>query len=82
MKLTKKEKEQLAESFNISLVTFYNWEKNKPRLMEIILLGLQKENEIKDNLNGFSNLDEAVGKMIPTIKALEEKIKALENKIK
>lgn len=46
MKLTKKEKEELSNSFNISLPTFYNWEKNKPRLIELILLGLQKRKRI------------------------------------
>ncbi len=78
MKLTKKEKQELSNSFNISLPTFYNWEKNKPRLIEIILLGLQKENEIKNNLDGFSNLDDAVGQLLPKFKELEEKVRKLE----
>jgi predicted aldo/keto reductase-like oxidoreductase len=82
MKLTLKEKEKLAEDFNISLGTFYNWEKTKPRLIEIILLGLQKENDITNNLDGFSNIDEVVGKMIPVIKELEEKVKRLEEQNK
>ena len=80
MKLSLKDKEKLAEDFNISLGTFYNWEKTKPRLIEIILLGLQKENEIENNLNGFSNLDEAVGQLLPKFKELEEKVKRLEEK--
>lgn len=29
-------KKELAEKFNISLATIYNWEKNKPELMKII----------------------------------------------
>jgi hypothetical protein len=82
MKLTLKEKEKLAEDFNISLGTFYNWEKTKPRLIEIILLGLQKENDIKNNLDGLSNLDEAVGQLLPKFKELEEKVKRLEEQNK
>ena len=82
MKLTLKEKEKLAEDFNISLGTFYNWEKTKPRLIEIIRLGLQKEIEIENNLDGFLNLDEAVGKLLPKFKELEEKVKRLEEQNK
>ena len=74
-------KEKKGQKDLISVSTYYNWEKEKPELIKIIELGLQKENEIENNLNGFSNLDEAVGKMIPTIKALEEKVKRLEEKV-
>ena len=81
MKLNKKEKDELAERIDIAISTFYKWEKTKPELIKLLMLGLQKENEIENNLNGFSNLDEAVGKMIPTIKALEEKVKRLEEKV-
>ncbi len=82
MKLTLKEKEKLAEDFNISLGTFYNWEKTKPRLIEIIRLGLLKEIEIENNLNGFSNLDDAVGQLLPKFKELEEKVRRLEEQNK
>lgn len=78
MKLTRKEKEERAERFNISVSTYYNWEKEKPELIKIIELGLQKENEIENNLDGFSNLDEAVGQLLPKFKELEEKVKRLE----
>ena len=40
-----KEKTELAKRFNISLPTFYSWEKNKPELIEVIKLGLEKEKE-------------------------------------
>ena len=82
MKLTLKEKEKLAEDFNISLGTFYNWEKTKPRLIEIIRLGLLKEIEIENNLDGFSNLDDAVGQLLPKFKELEEKVRRLEEQNK
>ena len=82
MKLTLKEKEKLAEDFNISLGTFYNWEKTKPKLIEIIRLGLLKEIEIENNLNGFSNLDDAVGQLLPKFKELEEKVRRLEEQNK
>jgi hypothetical protein len=82
MKLTRKDKEERAKRFNISVSTYYNWEKEKPELIEIIDLGLQKENDIKNNLDGFSNIDEVVGKIIPVIKELEEKVKRLEEQNK
>lgn len=81
MKLTLKNKEELSREFNISVPTFYNWEKTKPRLIEIIKLGLQKENEIINNLDGFSNLDDAVGQLLPKFKELEEKVRRLEEKV-
>lgn len=56
MKFTKIEKELLAERFNISLATYYNWEKNKPELIKIIELGLQKEKEIEHGLENEKDL--------------------------
>ncbi len=73
--------DELAKRIDIASSTYYKWKKTKPELIKLLLLGLQKENEIKNNLEGFSNLDEAVGKMIPTIKALEEKVRKLEEKV-
>ncbi|MCG3673263.1 TetR/AcrR family transcriptional regulator [Aliarcobacter butzleri] len=75
MKLSKKEKEELSNRFNISLPTFYNWEKNKPQLIELILLGLQKEKEISNNLENISDI-------YPIIKKLQEDIKSLKEEIK
>lgn len=74
--------DELVKRIDIASSTYYKWKKTKPELIKLLLLGLQKENEIKNNTNELNNLDETVGKIIPTIKALEEKIKALENKIK
>ena len=82
MKLNKKEKEEISERIDIGISTFYKWEKTKPELIKLLLLGLEKEQEIKNNVSELSNLDKTVGNIIPTIKALEEKIKALEEKIK
>lgn len=75
MKLSKKEKEELSNRFNISLPTFYNWEKNKPQLIELILLGLQKEKEISNNLENINDI-------YPIIKKLQEDIKSLKEEIK
>ncbi len=53
-KISKKEKEERAKRFNISIATYYNWEKTKPELIKLINLGLEKEkdfniqNEIMD----------------------------------
>jgi hypothetical protein len=80
-KLTRKEKEVIADRINISVVTIYNWIDTKPELIKLIELGLQKENEIENNLDGFSNLDEAVGQLLPKFKELEEKVRKLEEKV-
>ena len=77
MKLTRKDKEERAERFNISVSTYYNWEKEKPELIKIIELGLQKEFELNNNIN-VDNLDEAVKKIFPKIEELEKKIQKLE----
>ena len=74
--------DELAERVDIATSTFYKWKKTKPELIKLLLLGLEKEQEIKNNVSELSNLDKTVGNIIPTIKALEEKIKALEEKIK
>lgn len=71
--------DELVKRIDIASSTYYKWKKTKPELIKLLLLGLQKENEIKNNTNELNNLDETVGKIIPTIKALEEKIKALES---
>ncbi len=75
MKLTKKEKEELSNSFNISLPTFYNWEKNKPRLIELILLGLQKEKELLENI-------EDAEKLYPMIQKLQKDLEELRLEVK
>ena len=79
MKLTLKEKEKLAEDFNISLGTFYNWEKTKPRLIKIILLGLQKEKELSLNIE---QVDNEVETMKQRLSKIEEQMKLLEEKNK
>ncbi|MFY4786405.1 TetR/AcrR family transcriptional regulator [Aliarcobacter butzleri] len=75
MKLSKKEKEELSNRFNISLPTFYNWEKNKPQLIELILLGLQKEEEISKNLENINDIYPIIEKLQEDIKSLKEEIK-------
>lgn len=75
MKLSKKEKEELSNRFNISLPTFYNWEKNKPQLIELILLGLQKEKEISNNLENINDIYPIIEKLQEDIKSLKEEIR-------
>ena len=77
MKFTLKEKENLANEFNISTGTFYNWEKNKPRLIELITLGLQKEKELSLNIE---NVDNEVDDMKQRMLKLEEQMKLIEEK--
>lgn len=75
MKLTKKEKEELSNSFNISLPTFYNWEKNKPRLIELILLGLQKERELLENIEDAEKLYPMIQKLQKELEEIREEIR-------
>lgn len=77
MKLSKREKEELAEKFNISISTFYNWEKTKPYLIEIIILGLQKEKELN---NQESNENNILKKVMERMESLEKDIKELKEK--
>jgi hypothetical protein len=70
--------DELAKRIDIASSTYYKWKKTKPELIKLLLLGLQKENEIENNLDGFSNLDEAVGQLLPKFKELEEKVRRLE----
>lgn len=74
MKLTKKDKEELSKLFDISISTFYNWEKTKPKLIEIIKLGLQKEKELSLNIE---NVDNEVETMKERILKIEEQMKLL-----
>lgn len=66
MKLTRKEKEARAKRFNISIATYYNWEKTKPELIKLINLGLEKEkdfniqNEIMDIKKRIDNLEKKI----------------------
>ncbi|MCT7610381.1 TetR/AcrR family transcriptional regulator [Aliarcobacter butzleri] len=69
------DKEERAKRFNISLATYYNWEKTKPDLIKIIELGLQKEEEISKNLENINDI-------YPIIERLQEDIKSLREEIK
>ncbi|MDY0194119.1 MAG: TetR/AcrR family transcriptional regulator [Aliarcobacter butzleri] len=69
------DKEERAKRFNISLATYYNWEKTKPDLIKIIELGLQKEEEISKNLENINDI-------YPIIERLQEDIKSLKEEIK
>lgn len=69
------EKKKLSEQFNISLPTFYSWEKNKPRLIELIKLGLQKEKELSENI-------EITGELYPIVMELKEELEKLKLEIR
>jgi len=38
------EKKELAMIMDISLATVYNWEKTKPKLMELVKIGIEYKN--------------------------------------
>lgn len=53
-------KKELAEKFQISLATIYNWEKTKPELMKVIngyYKNTQSESEGSELLKYFYELD-------------------------
>lgn len=61
-KMKTEEKKDLCNKINISLKTYYNWEKEKPYLIKLIELGLKKEleedNPSEENLvNKFNELE-------------------------
>lgn len=69
------DKEERAKRFNISLATYYNWEKTKPDLIKIIELGLQKEEEISKNLENINDIYPIIEKLQEDIKSLKEEVK-------
>lgn len=75
MKNKKTEKEERARRFNISLGTYYNWEKTKPELINIIELGLQKEKELSENI-------EVAEELYPMVLRLQKDLEELKLEIK
>ena len=69
------DKEERAKRFNISLATYYNWEKTKPDLINIIELGLQKEKELSENIEVAEELYPMVLKLQKDLEELKLEIK-------
>lgn len=89
MKLSKIEKEERAKRFNISLATYYNWEKAKPELIKVIELGLEYENLKEDHeiitKKQKKEIEEALSiipELMETVKNLKEEVKTIKEKIK
>ena len=74
MEISRKEKDDLAERIDIASSTFYKWEKTKPELIKLLLLGLQKEKELSLNIE---NVDNEVETMKERILKIEEQMKLL-----
>ena len=51
-------REELAKELNISLRTLTNWEKEKPKLVRLINLGLQTESTIEETRRLLEKLEE------------------------
>ena len=79
MRLTKKEKEEISDRIGIAISTFYNWEKTKPDLLKLVILGLQKEKELSLNIE---NVDNEVETMKQRLLKIEEQMKLLEEQNK
>ena len=74
MKFSTKEKEELSNEFNISLPTFYSWEKSKPRLIEIIKLGLEYEKIKSENKTNEASHEKTIEIIFQKLEELEKKI--------
>lgn len=77
MKVSKEEKENRAKRFNISLATYYNWEKNKPELIKIIELGIEKEKEVELNIDNENKED-----IYSTIEKMQKQLNDLEKEVR
>lgn len=52
-------KKEVAERIKVAIKTIYNWEKEKPELIRLINLGIEKEKEekqISNIINGNQNV--------------------------
>lgn len=81
MKFTKQLREELSKNFDISLATFYNWEKTKPRLIELIKLGLQKEKELLEETEEIEKSMRIAEDVYPIILKMKEDIERLGKEI-
>ena len=73
-KLTRKEKEVIADRINISVGTIYNWIDTKPELIKLINLGLEYEKIKNENKTNEASHEK-------TIEIIFQKLEELENKI-
>lgn len=74
MKLTKKDKEEISNRIDIAISTFYNWEKTKPELLKLVILGLEYEKIKNENKTNEASHEK-------TIETIFQKLEELENKI-
>lgn len=72
--LTRKEKEEIANRFNVSVGTIYNWIETKSELIKIIELGYEYEKIKNENKTNEASHEK-------TIEIIFQKLKELENKI-
>jgi len=87
-----KEKQELADKFNITLSTFYSWEKNKPELIKIINKDIDEDSkneikeindlniEMKEIKNQMVSLKESLNKLIEIVTI--DKIRMFDKNIK
>jgi transposase len=72
--LTRKEKEEIANRFNVSVGTIYNWIETKSELIKIIELGYEYEKIKNENKTTEASHEK-------TIEIIFQKLEELENKI-
>lgn len=74
MRLTKKEKEEISKRIDIAISTFYNWEKTKPELLKLVILGLEYEKIKSENKINEISHEKTIEIILKKLEDLEKKI--------
>ena len=77
--LSTKEKEELSEKLKINKSTLYRYRTEKEYLYKLIELGLQKEKEIKNEINNKDDIQKTLNDMMNKINSMESKVNYLED---
>lgn len=74
MEISRKEKDDLAERIDIASSTFYKWEKTKPELIKLLLLGLEYEKIKSENKTNEASHEKTIEIIFQKLEELEKKI--------
>ena len=72
--LTRKEKEEIANRFNVSVGTIYNWIETKSELIKIIELGYEYEKIKNENKTNEASHEKTIEIIFQKLEELEKKI--------
>lgn len=79
--MTTIEKEEISNALKISLATFYNWQKTKPRLIELVKLGLEYEQLLEKNEVFTKEQKEEADKALDSLPLIMEQLQNLSKRI-